>query len=418
MRHVEPQGVQALRRLLFVVPDFYPNVTGYGNACTEFLRALIECSDLAVDVVTFAELGCHTELELDRVTVTRLRHPKLFGKPAIFRAEYMLWRRINRLVRARGHDFVIFETAEFPMAGLLTLASLGHERVVVRIHAAAETEWILYRNHPVYMAKRYPTRWFFRRVRNVFSTTQFYIDFVKRHFLDDNVLLTASKYYQVIPNVTRPAAFRYPQDVPEALLEELAAENHLFLTLGRMDYHGELQKNFRRLLVAFQLMHMQFGCGRARLAIVGSGSRRQELIDIADRLGLTGAVYFYPSLPNSVIRYLQSHCHGVFLASTFEGLSMFALESLASGAPLLVARGGGLGELVEHGENGVLFDPFDPYDIAEKAAYFVREMLPRLDRVRDAARAKFEGSFRRDRVVQRFIENLGILWAMRKPASD
>jgi glycosyltransferase involved in cell wall biosynthesis len=180
-----------------------------------------------------------------------------------------------------------------------------------------------------------------------------------------------------------------------------------------MDYQGELQKNFRRLLVSFEQVQRRVTNCPVRLVVVGAGGFRSELMSLAERLGAAGAVDFYESLPNPAVRYLQANCHGVLLASTFEGMSMFALESLASGAPLLVARSGGLSELVDHGENGLLFNPFDPSDMADQAVRFIVEMAPRLESVRAAAKAKYERCFDPETTVGRFVRSLNTLQVMR-----
>lgn len=398
---------QSVKSVLFVVPDFYPSVSGYGHACTEFVRALAAHTDLAVHVVTLAPIGAHPEIAVPRLAITRVRRPTIFTRSAVLIEEIRLFYAIRRAIQSLNPDVVVFETAEFPLAGLLTSLTRARRRLAVRIHATAETEWILFRRHPIYRAKRPLTRWFFRRVPAIFSTTRYYLGFVRRWFLDDDALLIASKYYGVIPNIARsvdsPAE---PDGVPQEVLRELQSGRPVFLTLGRMDSHGELQKNFRRLLLSLAALRQRLPSADFTLLIVGRGDRKADVMHLAARLSLDDKVLFIETLPNTAIRYLQSRCHGVILASTFEGMSMFALESLASGAPLLVGASGGLTEMVDHGVTGVLFDPLSIDDMASKIGLFILEMAPRLETIRHAVRQKYETQFLPERIAGDFIQAL------------
>jgi glycosyltransferase involved in cell wall biosynthesis len=47
-----------------------------------------------------------------------------------------------------------------------------------------------------------------------------------------------------------------------------------------------------------------------------------------------------------------------------ENASFAVTEALAAGRPVIAARAGALPELVQHGENGLLFEPGDAADLA------------------------------------------------------
>ena len=54
-----------------------------------------------------------------------------------------------------------------------------------------------------------------------------------------------------------------------------------------------------------------------------------------------------------------------FWPSLYEPFGIVALEALAAGAPLIVARTGGLAELVTGTNAGVTFEPGNPDDLAD-----------------------------------------------------
>ncbi len=392
--------------LVFVVPDYHPSTSGYASACTGFVEALAERPGVAIDVVALAQLGTAPERRLGNVTVHRLPRRRLFGKINVLHEELDVWRRVRGILRRRPDAMVVFETAEFPLAALLTLRDVGAGRVVCRVHGCAETEWILFRRRPLYLLRRWPTRALFRRLRLVTATSPFYVQFVQERFLGGNPLAIAAKQYDVIPNIV-PAARNTDGPAVGSVGQYADGDRPvLLLSLGRMDRHGELQKNFARVLMAVGLLRDRPAGRRLRLVLVGQGSYRPTLERLVRELEIEDTVVFEDALRNDDVQALQRSAHGVLLASTFEGQSAFAVEALANGAGLLLADVGGLRGLVQHGANGLLFDPLDVWDIARKIEEYVTRIVPELDRARQASRDRFRAEFDPDAIVDRFLDDV------------
>jgi glycosyltransferase involved in cell wall biosynthesis len=283
--------------------------------------------------------------------------------------------------------------------------------VAVRIQGTAETEWALWRKHWLIMLKRPATRMFFRRVRVIFTTNRYHLGFVRTFYLRRNPLRAARKRFGMAPQVV-PSREERPDLVPPhiaRIVEDPAVIS--FLSSGRLDFHGELQKNFGRLLSGFALARKSLRDRPLRLVLVGDGDQRPKLERQAEQLGLAEDVVFAPKLPPGAIRHLQSRVDAVLQPSMFEGQPMFAVEALEVGAPLLVSPVAGLIEVVEDGENGLFVDPLDPYDIAAKLERFVTEMLPRLPEVRAASAARFQTMFHPERTATRLVEQLRLIQA-------
>ena len=68
------------------------------------------------------------------------------------------------------------------------------------------------------------------------------------------------------------------------------------------------------------------------------------------------------------------------LPSLYEGLSHTILEAMAYGKPSLASRIGGNPEAIDHGYNGMLFDPYDVKELREQIilARDNREFIDRL----------------------------------------
>ncbi len=94
-----------------------------------------------------------------------------------------------------------------------------------------------------------------------------------------------------------------------------------------------------------------------------------EDLQISDRITWTG-------FTSDVNRQLQN-MHAMVLPSLFgEGLPMVVLEAMAVGLPVLASRVEGILEAIRDGQDGLLFDPGEPRQLAER----VIEMKTDLDR--------------------------------------
>jgi glycosyltransferase involved in cell wall biosynthesis len=136
--------------------------------------------------------------------------------------------------------------------------------------------------------------------------------------------------------------------------ERQPSELRRFVAIGRMT----AQKNFRLLLEAFAC----FAEPDDRLLIVGDGSQRARLIDLAHRLGIAGRVSM-PGHVHSVAEALAGT--DVFvMSSDYEGVPAVVIEALAAGVPIVATdcsvsmsyllEGGAFGTLVPIGDAAAL----------------------------------------------------------------
>lgn len=126
-------------------------------------------------------------------------------------------------------------------------------------------------------------------------------------------------------------------------------------------------KNLVRLLEAFAQARAEWGAGS--LALVGDGPQRSELEALAGQLGIAGAVRFAGAVaPAEVPRWLRA-CDVACLVSEREGLGLAAIEALACGRPVVVARDVPAATAVSDGVTGALCAPDD---VAGMAAALVR----------------------------------------------
>lgn len=133
----------------------------------------------------------------------------------------------------------------------------------------------------------------------------------------------------------------------------------------------------------------------ARLVFVGDGPERPEAADEAERLGLTSSVVFLGK-QDSVAELLA--CADLFLLpSESESFGLSALEAMASGAPVVATRVGGLVEVVEEGVAGFLRDVGDVEGMAAAGIAILKDDAG-WRRFSDSARIVAE-RFRMDLIV-------------------
>lgn len=117
---------------------------------------------------------------------------------------------------------------------------------------------------------------------------------------------------------------------------------------------GRLAEVKRQDVLIRAFADLKTKCHDAFLLIVGDGERRPELESLATALGVADSVRFagYQPRPEACLRLMNVFA----LTSRSEGMPVSILEAWAAGLPVVASRVGGVPELVEHGQNGLLFD--------------------------------------------------------------
>jgi len=136
------------------------------------------------------------------------------------------------------------------------------------------------------------------------------------------------------------------ETIPE-ILAELVGKKPLILSAGRL----VKQKNFALLLRAFA--HMPAAKNPAHLIILGDGPERQNLLRLAERLGIKSRL----SMPGKVSNpYVWMANTDLFvLSSNFEGWPMVLVEAMVCGQPVVACDcPTGPAEILGNGDFGLL----------------------------------------------------------------
>jgi glycosyltransferase involved in cell wall biosynthesis len=114
-----------------------------------------------------------------------------------------------------------------------------------------------------------------------------------------------------------------------------------------------------------------------KLAIIGSGPELPRLQAAAARLGIQDSCIFVPATPH-VPQYLRALDIFV-LSSHSEAFSNSLLEAMACGCAAIGSRVGGTPELLGDNQRGLLFEPGNVADLAEKLALLIQNDSRRKD---------------------------------------
>jgi glycosyltransferase involved in cell wall biosynthesis len=109
----------------------------------------------------------------------------------------------------------------------------------------------------------------------------------------------------------------------------------------------------------------------ATLLIVGEGSRREALEDLARELGVAGHVVFTGRRED--VPAVTAALDVAVLPSYREALGLTILEAMALSRPVIASDVGGIPEMIEDGVTGLLVPPRDPQALAAAIVRLLRD---------------------------------------------
>ncbi len=312
-------------RLLFICGSLGPGgaermLAELANACTE--------SGMAVGVLTISrEYSDHYELSL---AVERVALDIIWDANTMWQTIYGNFRR-SRMIRGAVNQFRPDVVVSFiEQTNVRVLAALLGAGIPVVV-----SERIDPRRHVVGLGWRCARRLLYPLAKRVVVQTQSVAAGWARQ-------VTLPSRIVVIPNFVGAMA-----NVPVDIVRESAV-----LAVGRLDP----QKGFDILLRAFA------GSGLARqggrLVILGEGSERRNLEELARSLGIEQAT----SMPGIVKDPEQwmARCSIFVVSSRYEGFPNVLLEAMAMGCAVISTDcDSGPGEIIHDGQDGILVPPED-----------------------------------------------------------
>lgn len=362
-------------KLVIITPDFFPSKTGYANAVLGLCQSLSTHSVVS-EITVYTTKSTIVKKEdtqyLNKQNIKReeLLLPGLytiFNKlPFIFGYLYLalfhskkILRLINTINKKR-YPIVLCETMEHAWLSLLLSKTLK-AKVVTRLHGAFPEAATLFSKELKYGKKFIK---YLMKTSFIATTTYHYIEFLRNHNSDHRLL--RNKSFFILPNTV-------PYEKPVNKGAIYRKNKVSILQLGRMDNRGFYYKGFEDSIKALCYLETKENfnfTNQIEYVIIGDGTRANHVLNKLKILKNIKYQYF-KHLNELEVKEKIKASNIILMPSRNEGMSMFALEAVSMGKPLIYTSNTGLRELAINNYNGLSVNPFNYIEIANHIKYFV-----------------------------------------------
>jgi glycosyltransferase involved in cell wall biosynthesis len=324
-------------KVLIYCPTFLPEQTGYAHAFAGLVTNLLD-DGYEVDVLISETYNGEELFKHPRLNIIRKTFEWRVWMLGLFYQYFCLAQYVFKLHQQNNYKVIFVETGDHPLLiAFMRQQLLG--KVVVRFHSTSDTEYLVFGKHFKYKLKRW--FWHFmasQRIQNICATSQYHVDYAQSHIIQKNEFT----YQGVITNTIETEA---------KVVVSSTASKTVFM-LGRMDDEGFKQKGFETLIKALPHLVNVFQLTQSKLVIVGNGTKFNYL---QHAVAAYPFITLYKSMPNTEVQQWLNKADVVLLPSWYEGVSMFALEALATANAVVFGKTGGLIDMVDG--NGYLVEP-------------------------------------------------------------
>lgn len=391
-----------MEKILVFCHTFYPQNTGYANAFTNLIMAILKYNNnIRIDVMTYCELGNNKELSFENLRVLRMEKITNVRKfRAIINPIYHA-HIINKLFKEQDYDMLFVETLPFVVAYLNDEVI---KKTLVRIHGINETEATMFYNSLPHNISKIFLKYIIKKVKYISSTNSHHIQFVKTYYLENNIYKISEKVFCLIPNTFDNSSVNFDNTHNIGKITEKLK----FLCLASMEETKYEQKGVDDLLNALILLNHKRKDLDEKLSfvVIGEGIHKKRLVNKAKQNGLYFIKFIDRATHDETLRYLTDSDVSV-LPSRFEGMSMFALESIATKNLPLFGNTGGLIPLVE--DNGFLFEPQNIEELCDKIELLIDTDKLTIEAMKEKSLEIFAEKFAEKVIVKKFINMLNII---------
>ncbi|MCW4022844.1 MAG: glycosyltransferase family 4 protein [Candidatus Bathyarchaeota archaeon] len=204
-------------------------------------------------------------------------------------------------------------------------------------------------------------------------------------------LCVAEKKLEVVPCFVSNSFMKQSEEMSSLRIDEKKKRSDIILSVGRL-VPG---KGFTRLLKVFSGVIKENR--DSKLIIVGEGPQREQLENLAKKLGINNNVTFTGRVSNQrLLDYYTMSKVFVFPATRAEPFGMVNIEAMAYSLPVVASKSGGVTDIVVDNLTGFLVDIDNNGMLTEKI----------LQLLSDDALAEKMGAQGRKRVEEKFTLNI------------
>jgi glycosyltransferase involved in cell wall biosynthesis len=341
-------------KILIATPTFYPDVNG-ASYFAQRLSYYLKKKGHEIMVIAPSRTIHHEMSRRNSVSVFGIRsYPILVYKDFRFSPSFFAKKTIRRVIQEFNPDIIHTQSHFLICAEVVKVAKDLGIPIAGTNHFMPEN-LVHYLPLPEFLRQAIKNFgwWQFRRVYDklnlVTAPTQTAANLTKKSKLAKTII--------PVSNGIDMEKFN-PNNKGEHLRKKYSLpDNPLLITVGRLDK----EKNLDMLLKALKLVPDNINL---HFAIAGKGTEKASLEKLTIKLGIADKVTFLGFVPDDELPGLYSISSCFINGCIAELQCIAAMEGMASGLPVILANAVALPELVQHGENGFLFEINDHGSIA------------------------------------------------------
>ena len=331
-------------KIAHIVCTFPPYKGGMGNSTHSFAKILAEKGH---DVTVFTPDYEGIKDEKGGFKIVRLKPLFKYGNAAIL--PQVLW-------QLKGFDIVHLHYPFYGTAGLLLLKKILNKKMKLVVHYHMDTmasglKGLIFKLNEKFVLPQI--------IKKADAVTCASLDYVENSDVKELFKKYRNKFFETNFGVDlekfKPSG-------------KIAKKNILFV--GGLDT-AHYFKGVENLLKAFKIVSSEFpDCA---LSIVGDGDRREYYMKMAEDLGVSEKVSFDEKVDRERLVSFFQDCAFLVLPSInkSEAYGLVLLEALATGKPIIASNLPGVRSVFEKGKQGLLAEPGNIGDLAER----MRELL-------------------------------------------
>jgi 1,2-diacylglycerol 3-alpha-glucosyltransferase len=338
-------------KILFVSDTYYPHLNGvYYFVCR--IAPLLQERGHEVAVIAPSESRYSTFKKVDQIDVFGVPSlPTLYYPKVRFGSPFFLKSKIKKILCDFKPD-IIHVQDHFPIAK--ATISVGIEigiPILGTNHFMTENLTAFVRSEKVKRAISNLLWKEFSKVYNqlsiVTTPSEWAVSLIKAKLTTPVISISSGIDLEKFNSHENDTVVKHKLAIPD---------KPVLLFVGRLDPEKKIGETLEAVALALKIIDFCY-------VIVGKGSSKKSLENKARKLGIRNHVIFTGFVTNEDLYSIYRISNCFVISSTAELLSLATLQGMASGLPVIAVNAGALSELIESGENGLLYKPGDVKDL-------------------------------------------------------